>query len=841
MNKMQFTNRAQKALEEAMSSARMNSNTTVELEHLFRALIRERNVLHDVLAADEVAKIASRLDAIISGFARASGQTQDVSASPQLGRLLQSAAERAGGCVSVPLLLLMLLEDRRMADNVPNIEEVKKVLKKAATAAAGSPEGDDPSDKMGRFAVEMVEEARQNRYDPVIGRDDEIRQVIEVLAKKTKSNAMLVGKPGVGKTAVVRGIAQIVARGESKVLEGFKIYSVDVGAMVAGSAHRGAFEERLKDLVSAATSDRKVILFIDEIHVVLGAGACDGSLDAANILKPGLADGSLRVIGATTHDEFRKYVAKDPAFERRFTRVSIREPSVEDTVTVLRGLRARIESHHGVKIADRALVYAASAGKRYIPNRRHPDLAIDLVDTACAAAIISLNSEPPAIATLRSRLWGLELEKTSLEMDFQNRAHTDDAKESLPADTAIDKKIAAVKEELKALEDAYNAEKGHLKEARELKQRLEEAVNRMEQAKRENDRYLVYDLQTNIIPIYEKRLAECNEKVEVIDERHVAEIISRLSGVPVSRLSGRESERLLTMGDRIRETIFGQDEAVDRVVSAVLASRAGLCAAERPIGSFLFLGPTGVGKTALAKALCRELNGTADNMVVLDMSDYASELSLSKLIGAPAGYVGCEEGGSLTEPVREMPHTVVLLDEIDLAHRSVLNVLYQLLDEGRVTDGRGIRVSFRDAVVILTSNICAGEMDESALAAMASQCLGRPLINRIDCIVPFNDLGPAALASIFRREIHDLNTRLSDKNGTFAVSPAVEAFSVAAAEGSGFGARIIRRFVKDNLTTPLSRMVLSRQGEEPFSVQCFMRSEDVGGYEYGGFTFLLHQ
>ncbi|KAI5175756.1 ATP-dependent Clp protease ATP-binding subunit ClpB, partial [Pancytospora epiphaga] len=484
-------------------------------------------------------------------------------------------------------------------------------------------------------------------------------------------------------------------------------------------------------------------------------------------------------------------------------------------------------------------------GKRYIPNRRLPDIAIDLIDTACASAIITLNSEPKDISDLKRKAWSLELEKTSLEMDIGRAGTNEEQLQGLRQGLAdVEERIEQTRTELRSLEDAYNAEKGHVKEARELKQKLEDAKNRVEQAQRENDRYLVYDLQTNIIPVYEKQLAEYNDKVEIIDVYHVMEIISRLSGIPISKISTKESEKLLTMEDKIKESIFGQDHAVKTVVDCILSSKVGLGNENRPIGSFLFLGPTGVGKTELSKAICRELNGTCDNMVVLDMSDYASEISLNKLIGAPAGYVGCEDGGTLTEPVKEMPYTVVLLDEVNLAHQSVLNVLYQLLDEGRVTDGRGVRVSFRDTVVIMTSNLGQEYIHEThheldKIEEVVARRFGYPLINRIDNIVTFNHLTPDALNSILNREMAEVNKKLVEKRASFIISDAVREYAIGHAAGSGYGARIMRRFVRDNFVGVLTKIILSRNDAESYVIRTYMMSEGVEGTTHGMFTFTV--
>ncbi|ELA42659.1 uncharacterized protein VICG_00411 [Vittaforma corneae ATCC 50505] len=832
-----YTERAREALERAIEIAQSNMNTVVEPEHLLLAILEDKSIMNRVISSEEIIQIKTKLNSKIAGFGRITTSSQPQMSYP-LGSVLRKAETSAIDFVSVPLLALNLLGLSRIAElfKDPN-RIITAITQEMSDNKFNSLNSDDPEDKMSKFAVEIVELARQNKLDPVVGRDDEIRQIIEVLSKKTKSNAIMVGKPGVGKTAIINGIAQLIAKGECKVLEGFKIYNVDVGAMVAGASHRGDFEERLKGLVKEAESSRKVILFIDEIHIVLGAGKAEGSLDAANILKPRLADGSLKVIGATTYDEYRMYVSKDPAFERRFVKINVKEPSIEDTITILRGLRERLEAHHGVKISDKALVYAASIGKKYIPNRRLPDLAIDLIDTACSSAIINLNSEPIEIQQLRNKIWSLELEKTSIEVDLKRDPTVIDSLKT------VEKRIEDVKAELNPIEDAYNQEKSYLVEAKNIRKKLEEAKNEIEKAKRENNRYKVYDLQTNVIPTYERQLEQL-ANVEVIMPQHVAEVLSRLSGIPMSRLTTKESEKLINMSDKIKKRIFGQNEAIDMVVNSILASKVGLSRDNKPLASFLFLGPTGVGKTELSKTICEELNDTCENMVVLDMSDYVSEMSINKLIGAPAGYVGCEEGGTLTEPIKEMPYNVVLLDEVDLAHQSNLNVLYQLLDEGRVTDGRGVKVSFRNTVIVMTSNlgqqyISSNHIDKKKIEELIIARFGQPLINRIDNIVIFNHLSEDAMCEIFKKDIEELNKKLHDKNMKFKVSEAVMGHAVMTCTNSNFGARIIKRYIKDNFINAITRIILSRKNDSPIEVSCFLNEEGVDGIEHGNYTYVI--
>lgn len=868
MENANFTQRAMKAIESARDIARGKQNTMVEAEHLFYAILKEPTIVEKILPKAELDKIKDALYNVICTYPR----TSDINYMPQISgsftRILSTAMKAArDSYISIPLLLQTLINDTNIAKIIKNSSKLFSKLKEEIDKVVSSNKyydinSDDPSDKMTKFAVDMVALARQNKYDPVIGRDDEIRQVLEILGKKSKGNAIMVGKPGVGKTAIVTGIAQHIAKSGSN--KNYKLYNVDMGAMVAGACHRGDFEKRLKELIKEAEEDENVILFIDEIHTVLGAGKTDGSMDAANILKPGLADGTLKIIGATTYDEYRKYVSKDPAFERRFTRVNVREQSIEDTITVMRGLRERMEMHHGVRISDQALVYASQIGKRYIANRRLPDLAIDLVDTACAAAVLSLNSEPAEICSMKSKLWSLELEKTSLEIDIdryckngsgnsgeENNNYTNNYNPHLLDELnrkldIVRNKVANLNNELNTMIEKYNIEKGHIKEAKELQIRLEDARNRMENAMRDGNKYLAFDLQSNVIPTYEKKLKELQNKVEVVDAHNIAEMISRLSGIPIQRLSVRENDRLMNMEERINSHIFGQEAAVKTVVESVLAAKAGLADPNRPIGSFLFLGPTGVGKTELAKALCTELNGTCENMVVLDMSDYSTEISITKLLGAPAGYVGCEDGGSLTEPIKEMPYNVVLLDEVDLAHQSILNVLYQLLDEGRVTDGRGNKVSFRNTVVILTTNLgCQhiikdGNTNYTAIESQIINKFGQPLVNRIGNTVIFNHLSENALLKIFNFEINELNKKLADKKISFVVSEAVQNYAVTQAKESVFGARILKRFVKDNFYNFITKIILSNNNLDSKDITCFLESENVVGENHGIYTYVVN-
>lgn len=688
----------------------------------------------------------------------------------------------------------------------------------------------------------MVEQARKGLLDPVIGRENEIRLLMEILCKKSKSNAMLVGPPGVGKTALVNGLAQLIAEDKAPVLKNSKIYSVDIGSMVAGTGVRGEFEERLKTVIKEAENQPGTILFIDEIHTVLSAGKTDGALDAANMLKPALASGAIKMIGSTTFDEYRQYIEKDPAFARRFVKINVSEPTIEDAITMLRGLKSKLESHHGTKISDNAIIFAVKQGKKYISNRRLPDLAIDLIDTACSSAILNLESEPQEILKIKNKIWSAELEKATIEQDLQRKKEVM-LEERLKE---VNNRIEQLKNELLPLEESYKKDKSKVNEAKLLKKRLESCELKIAKAQREKDYYTASDIQNNVIPHILAKLKEI-ETTEIITAEHVAEIISRWTNIPVTRLNLKENERLLEMNYRLKNRIFGQDEAVDAIVESILQNRVGLSQKNKPIGSFLFLGPTGVGKTELAKAVSYELFDDERSMVFLDMSDYSNEISLTKFIGASAGYIGYGEGGTLTEPIKNKPYNVILLDEVDLAYQKVLNVLYQLMEEGRVVDGKGNEIDFTNTVLIMTSNLgqelllkeILEESDKAILEKKVVERFGPAFFNRIDKIIHFSPLKNESLVKILNYQLYTLNERLKDKNLFFVLSDKAKEKVIQKNYSPFYGARPLKRYVQAVFVSAITKLLLmtSKREEDRVVIECYDRIEEVDGADIGDFTY----
>ena len=838
MNAQNYTQKSLEALKTAQSMAEENRNSTIAPEHLLYALIDQDGGLIPTLLGrmgTDCNAVLSELDTAIAALPKVGSVTQ-VYASPETDRALRAAEKAAQSMgdeyISVEHLMIGIFAaatpaiKRIFSDHSITKAEFSKELSKVKSGPVTSDDPESTFDALTKYGTDLVQYARDNKLDPVIGRDSEIRNVIRILSRKTKNNPVLIGEPGVGKTAIAEGLAQRIVRGD--VPEGLKdktIFSLDMGALIAGAKYRGEFEERLKAVLEEIRkSEGRILLFIDELHTIVGAGKTEGSMDAGNLLKPMLARGELHCIGATTLDEYRKYIEKDAALERRFQPVLVDEPSVEDTISILRGLKERYEVYHGVRIHDNALVAAATLSNRYITDRFLPDKAIDLVDEACASIRTEIDSMPEELDIVRRKIMQLEIEEMALKKE--------DDQLSRDRLTKLREELANTKDQFNEMKSRWEAEKNSVDLVKELKAKIEQMHADIENAQLRYEYETAARLKYSDLPALERQLAEAEKAGEnrrsdtlvhdTVTEEEISAIVARWTGIPVAKLMEGEREKLLHLDDTLHQRVIGQDEAVQKVTEAILRSRAGISDPNRPIGSFLFLGPTGVGKTELAKSLAASLFDDEHNMVRIDMTEYMEKFSVSRLIGAPPGYVGYDEGGQLTEAVRRRPYSVVLFDEVEKAHPDVFNILLQILDDGRITDSQGRTVDFKNTIIILTSNLGSqylldginekGEISKEAREAvnMALHQAFRPeFLNRLDETILFRPLTKDNLNGIIDIMVDGLRARLADRSLTLAITDEAKSVIIERGFDPLYGARPLRRYLQSSVETLLARTILS--------------------------------
>ena len=836
MNAEKFTQKSIDTINSAHNIAKEASNQALMPEHLLYALIDQDGglirSLFSKMGADCDA-LLSELDTLISALPKVSGG--EMYPSREASNVLQFAERAAKQLkdeyISVEHIMLGIFSEggKKLKELLSNHgitrEKFTAELAKVKTAPVTSDNPEDTYDVLKKYGTDLVERARDKKLDPVIGRDSEIRSVVRILSRKTKNNPVLIGEPGVGKTAIAEGLAQRIVRGD--VPDGLKektIFSLDMGALIAGAKYRGEFEERLKAVLNEVkNSDGRIILFIDELHTIVGAGKTEGSMDAGNLLKPMLARGELHCIGATTLDEYRKYIEKDAALERRFQPVLVDEPAVEDTISILRGLKERYEIFHGVRIHDNAIVAASTLSNRYITDRFLPDKAIDLVDEACAMIRTEIDSMPSEVDDIRRRIMQLEIEEMALKKEEDQLSRDRLAK--------LSAELAAEKDKFNEMKSRWDAEKSSVDEVKALKAQIEQMTGEIEQAQLKLEYEKAAKLKYSDLPELQKKLAEAETRAEnhsentlvqdTVTDEQIAEIVAKWTGIPVSKLVEGERDKLLHLDDVIHKRVIGQNEAVRLVTEAIQRSRAGIADPNRPIGSFMFLGPTGVGKTELAKSLAECLFDDEHNLVRIDMTEYMEKFSVSRLIGAPPGYVGYDEGGQLTEAVRRKPYSVVLFDEVEKAHPDVFNILLQILDDGRVTDSQGRTVDFKNTIIILTSNLGSmylldgiatdGEISEDAKSRVMAEVRAsfRPeFLNRLDEVIMFKPLTKDNLTGIIDNLIVSLEARLADRSLKLRVTDAAKSLIIDAGYDPVYGARPLKRYLQSSAETLVAKEIL---------------------------------